>query len=249
MNVPERFEREARLIGEEGVRLLASSSAIVFGAGGVGGAAIEALARAGLGEIAVVDPDVVSESNLNRQLLATEETIGKSKCEAAAARVRLINPACRVKEFRHFYRPEYTGFIRLEDYDFIIDAIDTVSSKLFLISEAKKAGIPMISSMGTGNKLDPSRLRATDISKTNTCPLAAVIRRECRKRNLGKLRAIWSDETPIKAVAEARNGRHSPGSISFVPPVAGMIAAGEAVTTILKMGRRQNEKSEITPNE
>lgn len=232
MKCDERFSRETLLIGEEGLERLASSAVIVFGAGGVGGYAIEALARAGVGRIDIADPDTISLSNINRQILALEETVGQSKASLAASRVKSINPLCDARPYELFYSRQEQGEIDLVDYDYIIDAIDTVSSKLFLIEEAARLGVPIICSMGTGNKLDPTRLTVSDIYKTNTCPLAAVIRRECRKRNIKKLKVIWSDEQPLKATASSEGGRHAPGSISFVPPVAGMIAAGEVIRNI-----------------
>ncbi len=225
----ERLERSALVLGEDGMARLAASRVIVFGAGGVGGAAVEALARGGVGELHVVDCDTVSRSNMNRQLLAAESTLGLGKVEAARRRVADIAPDCRFVGHELFFTPDDTGDVCLADFDFIIDAIDTVRSKLFLIEEATRLGVPIVSSMGTGNKTDPTRLRVSDISKTNTCPLAAVVRRECRKRGIRRLRVVWSDELPVRAVADSSNGRHAPGSVSFVPPVAGMIAAGEAI--------------------
>ena len=230
----ERFSRTELLLGECGMARLSSARVIVFGAGGVGGAAIEALARAGIGEIHVVDPDALSVSNINRQILATDGTVGKNKAEAAVERIKSINPHCKAVAHKHFYLPDDKGGIVLADYDYVVDAIDTVSAKLSLIEEAAVTGVPIICSMGTGNKLDPTRLAVSDISKTNTCPLAAVIRRECRKRGIKKLKVVWSDEEPIKVVVDDGNthGRHAPGSISFVPPVAGYIIAGEVIKDI-----------------
>ncbi len=230
----ERFKRTELLIGAGATDALKAAKVIVFGAGGVGGASIEALARAGVGEIHVVDPDTLSESNINRQILATSDTVGKSKARCAADRILSINPDCKAVVHELFYTREDKGGIVLADFDFVIDAIDTVSSKLALIEEAYATGVPIICSMGTGNKLDPTRLTVSDISKTNTCPLAAVIRRECRKRGIGKLKVVWSDEIPRRVVVEEGDdhGRHAPGSISFVPPVAGYIAAGEAIKAI-----------------
>ena len=228
----ERFERSALVLGETAMDRLKASRVIVFGAGGVGGAAIEALARAGVGGIAVVDADCVSVSNINRQILAADSTVGLLKVEAARRRVADIAPSCKFTGYEHFFTPEDTGEIDLGSYDYIIDAIDTVKSKLYLIEEAARLGVPIICSMGTGNKTDPTRLTVSDISKTNTCPLAAVIRRECRKRGIKRLSVVWSDEIPVRAVADSENGRHAPGSVSFVPPVAGMIAAGEAIKTL-----------------
>lgn len=228
----ERFERSALVLGEDAMDKLRSARVIVFGAGGVGGAAIEALARTGIGALTVVDADSVSKSNINRQILATDSTVGLKKVEAARLRVTDIAPDCRFEGLAHFYTPEDRGGIDLADYDYIIDAIDTVKSKLYLIEEAARLGVPIICSMGTGNKTDPTRLTVSDISKTNTCPLAAVIRRECRKRGVKRLRVVWSDELPVRAVADSENGRHAPGSVSFVPPVAGMILAGEVIKAI-----------------
>jgi len=228
----ERFERSALVLGEDAMDKLRRARVIVFGAGGVGGAAIEALARTGIGALTVVDADSVSKSNINRQILATDSTVGLKKVEAARLRVADIAPDCRFEGLAHFYTPEDRGGIDLADYDYIIDAIDTVKSKLYLIEEAARLGVPIICSMGTGNKTDPTRLTVSDISKTNTCPLAAVIRRECRKRGVKRLRVVWSDELPVRAVADSENGRHAPGSVSFVPPVAGMILAGEVIKAI-----------------
>ena len=228
----ERFERSALVLGEDAMDKLRRARVIVFGAGGVGGAAIEALARTGIGALTVVDADSVSKSNINRQILATDSTVGMKKVEAARLRVADIAPDCRFEGLAHFYTPHARGGIDLADYDYIIDAIDTVKSKLYLIEEAARLGVPIICSMGTGNKTDPTRLTVSDISKTNTCPLAAVIRRECRKRGVKRLRVVWSDELPVRAVADSENGRHAPGSVSFVPPVAGMILAGEVIKAI-----------------
>lgn len=230
----ERFSRTRPVLGEEGMDALSRAKVIVFGAGGVGGAAIEALARAGVGTLHVVDADTVSVSNINRQILAADSTVGLSKVEAAKRRVFDIAPSCHFTGHEHFYTPEDRGGIELWDFDYIIDAIDTVKSKLFLIEEATRLSVPIICSMGTGNKTDPTRLKVSDIYKTNTCPLAAVIRRECRKRSIRHLKVIWSDELPCRAVADSEGGRHAPGSVSFVPPVAGMIAAAEAVKQIIK---------------
>jgi len=234
----ERFERSALVLGEDGMRRLSEAKIIVFGAGGVGGSAIEALARAGVGEICVVDADSVSVSNINRQILAADSTVGLPKVEAARRRVADIAPGCKFVGVEHFYTPEDTGGVDLSHYDYIIDAIDTVSSKLYLIEEATRLRVPIVCSMGTGNKTDPTRLTVSDISKTNTCPLAAVIRRECRKRGIKKLSVVWSDEIPVRAVADSENGRHAPGSVSFVPPVAGMIAAGVAIRSVAGQAER-----------
>lgn len=239
----ERFSREELLLGEAAMDRLAQAKVIVFGAGGVGGAAVEALARGGVGEVHVVDPDALSLSNINRQILAVEETIGKNKAEAAVERIKSINPECKAIAHPHFYMPEDKGEIALSDFDYVIDAIDTVGAKLALAQEAYEKNVPIVASMGTGNKLDPTRLCVSDISKTNTCPLAAVIRRECRRRGIKKLRVVWSDEMPIKAVADDAGGRHAPGSISFVPPVAGYILAGEVIKALAKGEAEENLES------
>ncbi len=234
MAIDERFSREALLLGEDKMKLLTAARVIVFGAGGVGGAAIEALARGGVGEIHVVDPDTISVSNINRQILATSATVGKSKAATAVERIRDINPDCKAVAHEIFYTAENTGGIDLAGFDYVVDAIDTVSSKLYLIEECARLGTPIICSMGTGNKLDPTRLTVSDITRTNTCPLAAVIRRECRNRGIKRLKVVWSDEIPRRVVVEdgESRGRHAPASISFVPPVAGMIAAAEVIKAI-----------------
>ncbi len=237
MSTNERFSREAMLLGEDKMALLQKAKVIVFGAGGVGGAAIEALARGGVGEIHVVDPDTLSVSNINRQILALDSTVGRSKAVCAVERVREINPECRAVAHEIFYTAENSGDIDLGDFDYVVDAIDTVSSKLHLIKESARLGVPIICSMGTGNKLDPTKLTVSDISKTNTCPLAAVIRRECRNLGIKKLKVVWSDEVPRRVTVEdgAAKGRHAPASISFVPPVAGYIAAGEVIKAIARV--------------
>ena len=234
MGIDERFAREALLLGEDKMERLLGARVIVFGAGGVGGAAIEALARGGVGVIHVVDPDEISVSNINRQILATDATVGKSKAATAVERIRDINPDCTAVAHEIFYTAENTGGIDLGSFDYVVDAIDTVSSKLYLIEECARLGTPIICSMGTGNKLDPTKLTVSDISKTNTCPLAGVIRRECRKRGIKRLKVVWSDEIPRRVVVEdtESRGRHAPASISFVPPVAGMIAAAEVIKAI-----------------
>ncbi|MBR5447287.1 MAG: tRNA threonylcarbamoyladenosine dehydratase [Clostridia bacterium] len=230
----ERFKRTALLIGEDAMDRLKKAKVIVFGAGGVGGAAVEALARGGIGEIHVVDPDALSESNINRQLLATTDTVGINKAQAACDRIKSINPDCTAVAHQVFYTADDTGGIDIGEYDFVIDAIDTVSSKLFLIEEAKRVDTHIICSMGTGNKLDPTRLTVSDISKTNTCPLAAVIRRELKRRGIKGVPVVWSDEIPRRVTVDEgdSHGRHAPGSISFVPPVAGYIAAAEVIKTL-----------------
>lgn len=228
MEYSEMFQREVPIIGEEGLKRLKNSSVIVFGAGGVGSFAIEALARSGIGRIAVVDSDAVSVSNINRQLFALVPDIGKMKCSLAAMRIKDINPSCITEEYPLFYDENTFGAIDLSGYDFIIDAIDSVPSKMLLIKEAKRLGTDIVSSMGTGNKTDPTRFRVEDIYKTNTCPLASKIRTECRRAGIDSLTVVFSDEKP-KRPAVDENGRYVPSSLSFVPPAAGMILAGEAI--------------------
>ena len=221
------FTRTEMLLGEGAVTKIRSSSVAVFGVGGVGGFAVEALARAGVGKITLIDSDTVAPSNINRQIIATTKTIGRYKTEVARERIREINPDCTVECHNIFYSEENTGGINLSDFDYVVDAIDSVRSKLFLIESAIRSGVPIISSMGTGNKLDPTRFTVTDISKTHTCPLAKVIRTELKKRGITRLKVLFSDETPIKP-----NGERVPGSVSFVPSVAGLIIGGAVIKDI-----------------
>lgn len=224
----ERFSRQARIIGEEKMNILKNSSVIVFGLGGVGGAAAEALVRGGIGKIAIVDKDVVDITNLNRQIIATEETVGMKKTDAAEKRFLSINPELIVERFDIFYLPETADEINLSDYDFIVDAIDNVTAKIELIVRAEKQGVPIISSMGTGNKLSPEMLEIADIYKTSVCPLARVMRRELKNRGVKKLKVIYSKEEPIKTDSSV------PGSISFTPPVAGYLAASYVIKKLIE---------------
>lgn len=224
----ERFSRQARIIGEEKMNILKNSSVIVFGLGGVGGAAAEALVRGGIGKIAIVDKDVVDITNINRQLIATEETVGMKKTDAAEKRFLSINPALKIEKLDIFYLPETADEINLSDYDFIIDAIDNVTAKIELIVRAEKEGVPIISSMGTGNKLLPEMLEIADIYKTSVCPLARVMRRELKNRGVKKLKVVYSKEEPIKTDSSV------PGSISFTPPVAGYLAASYVINNLIE---------------
>lgn len=230
----EKFSRSALLLGDTGMENLKQSRIAVFGVGGVGGHAIEALARSGVGKIDIFDSDTVSASNINRQIIATEKTVGKDKVDVMKERILDINPACAVGAFKLFYSAECAGEIDLSKYDYIIDAIDSVSSKLELIMRANESKVKIISSMGTGNKLDPTLLEVSDISKTSVCPLARVMRTELRRRGVNHLKVIYSREEPIKAVADSDSdkSRHAPGSVSFVPSVAGLIIAGEVIKDI-----------------
>ena len=223
------FSREELLLGAEAVEKLRRSHVAVFGVGGVGGACVEALARAGVGELSLFDADTVSESNINRQLIALHSTLGEPKALVAARRVCDINPAAIVHANNVFYDAGSADDYPLDKYDYVIDAIDTVTSKLLLIERAYRAHTNIICSMGTGNKLDPMRFRVSFIEDTSVCPLARVMRAECRKRGIRRLQVLWSDEAPMTCVADSEKGRHAPGSVSFVPPVAGFILAGEVI--------------------
>ena len=230
----ERFKREAYLLGDSALELLAKSHVALFGVGGVGSYAAEALARCGVGRLTLVDNDCVSVTNINRQLCALTSTVGLPKVSVTAERLRDINPNIEISERREFFLPETSSLFDFSDFDFVIDAIDTVSGKLEIVRRCDREGVPMISCMGTGNKLDPTALRVTDITKTNTCPLARVMRRELKKLGISHLKVVYSEEQPIKTGAPAgENGKAVPASIAFVPSVAGLIAAGEAVKTII----------------
>lgn len=218
------FSRELALIGEQGYEKLKNSSVIVFGVGGVGSYAVEALARAGIGAITIVDNDVIDITNINRQLYALNSTIGKDKVLIAKNRILDINPECKVTAIKEFFNENST--INLNEFDYIIDAIDSVKSKLFLAETAVKNNIKIISSMGTGNKLEPEKLTVCDISKTSYCPLAKKMRIELRKRGINHLKVIYSTE-------EAKCKNVPPASISFVPPAAGMLIAKEVITDLI----------------
>lgn len=232
--MPDAFSRERMLLGEAAVERLRRSHVIVFGLGGVGSFAVEALARAGIGALTLVDHDTISLSNLNRQLYALHSTLGRLKAEVAAERVRDINPGCRVHMIPKFYLPEQTEGFFEQRYDYIVDAIDTVSAKIDLACRAQELGIPIISCMGTGNKLDPSRFEVADLYDTQMCPLCRVMRRELKKREIKALRVVYSREEPRTPApcAEETEKRAVPGSVSFVPPAAGLLLAGEVIRAI-----------------
>ncbi len=231
----ERFSRTARLLGEDAMEKLARSHVLLFGVGGVGGYVCEALVRSGVGEITLVDPDTVALSNMNRQIIATEDTLGMPKVQAAAERIAKINPACVVHQRQEFYlpsngQPESGDSYNFAEYDYVVDAIDTVTAKLDIICRCKDAGTPVISAMGTGNKTDPTGFVITDISKTNTCPLAAVMRRELRKRGVNHCKVVYSPTPPTKPLPDPADGhKQSPASIAFVPPICGLYIASEVV--------------------
>ena len=233
----ERYKRTALILTPDGIERLNKAKVAVFGLGGVGGYAVEALARAGVGTLALIDNDTVSKSNINRQIYALESTVGKLKTEVAKARVSDINPDIEVKTFNTFILPENVNAFDFSVYDYVIDAIDTVSGKLAIIETCYKLGVPVISSMGTGNKLDPTRFEVVDVYHTSVCPLAKVMRKELKERGIKKLKVVYSTETPIAPIAledaDLKGGRIAPGSVSFVPPVAGMILAGEVIKDLV----------------
>lgn len=222
-----QFEREIRLIGGDGLGKLKSSRVIVFGLGGVGSYTVEALARSGIGSLAIVDADKVCLSNLNRQLIALHSTIGQLKVDVAEKRIHDINPDCTVTKFPMFYLPESADEIDLSGYDYIVDCIDTIIAKIELIVRSQAIKVPMISCMGTGNKLDPGKLQVADISKTSVCPLARVMRLELRKRGINHLKCVFSTEEPI------HTGMSEPGSTAFVPSVAGLLVASAVIRDLL----------------
>lgn len=230
----ELFERTALLLGDSGIQCLQSKKVAVFGVGGVGGFAAEALVRSGIGGIELIDNDVVSASNLNRQIVALHSTIGKPKTEVLRARLLDINPALSITIRNEFFLPETAARFDFTAYDYIVDAIDTVSGKIQLAVSATEAGTPIIASMGAGNKLDPTQFEVADLSKTSVCPLARVMRLELKKRGIRHLKVVYSKEPPIKQPRPADGSRPVPGSIAFVPSVAGLILAGEVIKDLLK---------------
>lgn len=226
-----QFLRSEMILGENSTENLKNKSVILFGLGGVGSYTAEALARAGVGKLTIVDNDVVSVTNINRQLCALHSTVGKPKVDVIKERILDINPECEVTALQKFYLPENSCEFGLEKYDYIADAIDTVSAKIDLAVKSQELGIPMISCMGTGNKLDPSRFTISDIFKTSGCPLCRVMRTELRKRGVKKLNVVWSDEIPVKPAetSEETGKRQTPGSLPFVPGAAGLIMAGKII--------------------
>lgn len=235
--VPEEFCRTALLLGNEAVERLGRSTVAVFGLGGVGGQAAEALCRSGVGRLVLVDNDAVSRSNINRQIIATQDTIGRQKTDVCRERLLSINPDAEIIVHDMFYDESTAAQVDLSACDCVVDAIDTVTSKLLLLTSCDKLGVPAVSCMGAGNKLDPSRFEAADIYETSVCPLARVMRTELRKRGVRSLRVIYSREPAIKPTmpAEQRHsGRPSPGSASFCAPAAGLLAAAEAVKLLLR---------------
>ncbi len=237
----ERFARTEMLLGNEAMKRLADAKVAVFGVGGVGGYVAEALARSGVGCIHLIDNDVIAKSNINRQIIATESSIGKYKVEVMRDRILDINPNVQVEVFPCFFLPETTAMFDFESYSYIADAVDTITAKIELAVQADKYKTRMISSMGAGNKLNPAAFEVTDIYKTSVCPLAKVMRRELKKRNISGLKVVYSKEEPLKpmfeeTIAEGSKRRSTPGSVAFVPSVAGLIMAGEIIKDIAKIG-------------
>ncbi len=233
----EHLVRTELLLGPEAMGRLRKARVAVFGLGGVGGYCVEALARSGIGALDLVDGDRVAESNLNRQILATRRTIGLYKTEAAATRVADIDPSICVRAFPLYFLPETEGQFDFESYDFVVDAVDMVTAKLRLAELCGEHCVPLVSCMGAGNKLDPSRFRVSDISETTVCPLARVMRRELKKRAIAHLPVVWSDEKPMKPVfgVQEENGRRAtPGSTAFVPGAAGLFLAGYVVRELTR---------------
>lgn len=231
-----KFSRTELLIGKEGIEKLQNSKVAIFGIGGVGSYVVEALARVGIGKFILVDKDEVDETNINRQIIATTKTVGRAKVEVARERILEINPEASVEIHQEFFMPETQGILE-ETVDYIVDAIDTVTAKIELIVRANKLNIPIISCMGTGNKLDPTKFEIEDLYKTTVCPLAKVMRKELRERGIKKLKVLYSKEEPIKLnnSINKNSKRQIPGSISFVPSVAGLIIAGEVIKDIIKV--------------
>lgn len=251
MNTKEdRLSRLLPIFGEEALDKLNNSHVAVFGIGGVGGYVVEALARSGIGAMDLIDDDKVCLTNINRQILATRKTVGKYKVDVAEERVKEINPDCEVRTFKTFYLPDTQDIFDFSEYDYVVDAIDTVTGKLAIIENAKKAGVPVISSMGAGNKVNPAAFEVADIYETSICPLAKVMRRECRKRGIDSLKVVYSKEPPIRpledmsiscrqhcicppgTVRKCTERRDIPGSTAFVPSVAGLIIAGEIINDL-----------------
>ena len=237
------YARTQLLLGEEGMKKLKNARVAVFGLGGVGGYVVEALARCGVGALELIDHDTISVTNLNRQILATRDTIGMPKAQAAAQRVAAIDPDIQVTPRTEFFGPDTLADYDFSRYSYVVDAIYTVTCKLALITAAQNAGVPILCSMGTGNKLDPTAFRIADIHETSVCPLARIIRKECRKRGIQKLKVLYSTEDPITpqlaaddpAWSELPQGRNAlPGSVSFVPAAAGLIIAGEVIKDLIK---------------
>ena len=223
----EQFSRTAQLLGNENVEKLFDKHVIVFGVGGVGGYVVEALARSGVGKISIVDNDVVNESNINRQIIALHSTVGMQKVEVLKNRILDINPECQVFVHNQFFLPENSKDFDFSIYDYVVDAVDTVTAKIGIIKKSKESNVPVISSMGTGNKLNPMGFKVSDISKTKVCPLARVMRNELKKRGISKVKCVYSEENPVIQT-------QTPASVAFVPSVAGLLIASEVIKDLVK---------------
>lgn len=237
-----QFSRSELLIGKERMERLERSRVAVFGIGGVGGYVVEGLVRSGVGALDLIDSDKVSLTNLNRQIIATRKTVGKYKTDVAKERILDINPDCIVRTYQTFYMPDTANQFDFTKYDYVVDAIDTVTGKIALILQAEEAGVPVISAMGAGNKMNAAEFEVADIYKTSVCPLAKVMRKELKKRGVKKLKVVYSKEVPVKPLAEGADdgekkgtaGRLAPGSMAFVPSAAGLIIAGEVVKDLIE---------------
>ena len=252
-----QFSRTQLLYGKEAMDHMASCRVAIFGIGGVGGYVVEALVRSGIGALDLIDDDKVCLTNINRQILATRKTVGKYKVDVAEERIKEINPDCEVRMYKTFYLPETQDQFNFADYDYVVDAIDTVTGKLAIVENAKKAGVPVISSMGAGNKTNPAAFEIADIYQTSICPLAKVMRRECRKREIDSLKVVYSKESPMRpledmsiscrqhcicppgTVRKCTERRDIPGSTAFVPSVVGLIIAGEVINDLCKSYREK----------
>lgn len=233
----DKFSRSELLLGREAMDKLKKSKVAVFGIGGVGGYVCEALARCGVGALDLFDKDTVSESNINRQIIALSDTVGLPKVQVMRERIKKINQDADVNTYEIFYLPENADKYDFKNYDYIVDAVDTVTAKIEIAVRAEKCGVPVISCMGTGNKLDPTALQISDIYSTSVCPLARVMRRELKARNIKSLKVLYSKETPINPKSsDSENGKVIPGSVSFVPSAAGLIIAGEVIKDLIKYG-------------
>lgn len=230
----EQFSRTEMLIGKEKVDVLKSKTVLIFGIGGVGSYVVESLARCGIGTLILIDNDVVSLSNINRQIIALHSTVGKAKVEVMKERILDINPNANVLCYQEFVTPENINKFINKNIDYIVDAIDTVKSKIAIIEKSKELDIPIISSMGTGNKLDPLKFKITDISKTSVCPLAKVIRKELKEKGIKKVKVLYSEEIPSKASDNSIEEKSVPASIAFVPSVAGLAISGEVIRELIK---------------
>ncbi len=233
--------RTVLLLGRSALEKLQRSRVAVFGIGGVGGYAVEALVRSGVGALDLIDSDIVSVTNINRQIVATTKTVGQYKVDVAAARIAEIDPRCTVRTYKTFYLPETENLFDFRGYDYVIDAIDTVTGKIALIKNAKACNTPVISAMGAGNKLDPTKFEVEDLAKTSVCPLARIMRRELKKYGIEHVKVVYSKEVPVRPLpSEEKSGkRETPGSVAFVPSVMGLIIAGEVVKDLIKQREDQ----------